>query len=116
MGEQEGSSLKPVRGKLGNSFRTSRSSRDLPPRTEGIGPLCTSMRPRKVTLQKSVSLPALEPEIRAKWNERWHIYDTRENKCTQLIHLMAYVQTQEQEHIAKRVKKAIADVPTHQWL
>merc|ERR1712039_211624 len=117
-----GASPTPIRGIRGSpgssmSRSMSRSFRpDSPPRTEGLGPLATSMRPRKVTLQKSISLPSLEPEIRANWNDRHHILDTSSNKNEQLLHLMAYVQTQEQQHIARRCKKKLVEVPTHEWL
>lgn len=89
-----------------------------PERSTGQGPLFTSLRPRKVTLKKATSLPALAaaPALRDNWNDRHHIRDTRDNKETQLLHLMTCVMTKDQDRIKRRVAQQMLEVPTHQWL
>eukprot|EP00929_Paragymnodinium_shiwhaense_P112089 TRINITY_DN80349_c0_g1_i1.p1 TRINITY_DN80349_c0_g1~~TRINITY_DN80349_c0_g1_i1.p1 ORF type:complete len:1424 (+),score=427.68 TRINITY_DN80349_c0_g1_i1:70-4341(+) len=87
-----------------------------PKRVTGEGPLATTMRPLKVSLNRSWTLPDLTPQIRPQWNDRFQIADTSSNKTEQLIHLMAYVQTQNQERIRKRVNEKLQEVPTEQLL
>merc|ERR1712093_713651 len=87
-----------------------------PARTMGEGPLATWMRPNKAVLSKSTSLPNIQEPIRAKWNDRHQIPDTKNNKSEQIIHLMAYVKTQESERIQRRVKQRMIEVPTGQWI
>merc|ERR1712226_230639 len=112
----DGNKVEPIRGGLAGS-RSMGSFRPSPvPRVEGVGPFGTSMWPRKVTLTKSTSLPMLDPEIRATWNDRHHILDTRDNKDSQLLHLISYVQTQDADRIKRMVKRKLVEVPTHQWL
>eukprot|EP00928_Gymnodinium_smaydae_P012827 TRINITY_DN14686_c0_g2_i1.p1 TRINITY_DN14686_c0_g2~~TRINITY_DN14686_c0_g2_i1.p1 ORF type:complete len:1389 (-),score=436.85 TRINITY_DN14686_c0_g2_i1:192-4307(-) len=88
----------------------------LPMRMTGEGPLKTNMRPQRVTLRKCTSLPLLSPQIRPQWNDRHQIKDTASNKTEQLIHLMAYVQTQSQQRIKIRVAQRMEEEPIGQWL
>merc|ERR1712232_271465 len=87
-----------------------------PLRVTGEGPLATSMRPLKVTMSRSQTLPDLTPQIRPQWNDRFQIADTMNNKTEQLIHLMAYVQTQNQQRIRNRVIEKLIEVPTEQLM
>jgi hypothetical protein len=90
--------------------------RGSPARVSGDGPLATTMRPMKVSLTRSTTLPDLTPPIRAQWNERFQIKDTVSNKTEQLIHLMAYVQTQQSERIERRISQKCFETPTIQLL
>jgi len=87
-----------------------------PERVTGEGPQATNMRPLKVVLAKSTSLPNLSPPLRALWNDRHEVKDTLDNKLDNMIHSLAYVQTQDQERIKKRVKQKVIEVPTHEWM
>mmetsp|Transcript_12214 Transcript_12214/g.30439 ORF Transcript_12214/g.30439 Transcript_12214/m.30439 type:complete len:438 (-) Transcript_12214:72-1385(-) len=87
-----------------------------PPRSFGQGHLKSAMRPRRVTLGKSNSLPALTKPLRANWNDRHHIWDHKGNKDEQVLHLMCYVNCQEQERVKKRVAQKMRQTPTLQWL
>eukprot|EP00927_Polykrikos_kofoidii_P066279 TRINITY_DN61908_c0_g1_i1.p1 TRINITY_DN61908_c0_g1~~TRINITY_DN61908_c0_g1_i1.p1 ORF type:complete len:1328 (+),score=228.30 TRINITY_DN61908_c0_g1_i1:204-4187(+) len=107
---------KPVRRRPQPESRPHGRKLGSPARSTGEGPLATSMRPLKVSLRSSMSLPDLTPPIRAMWNDRHQIQDISSNKTEQLLHLMSYVQTQEQERIKIRVAQNIAETPTDQWL
>jgi len=87
-----------------------------PPRARGDGPLATSMRPLKVMPRRYTSLPEIVSPIRAQWNERHQIADMEGNKTEQLIHLMAYVNTQEQERIQKRVTLKMREESIEQFV
>lgn len=89
---------------------------DLPDRVSGIGHLGLDMKPRKVFLPKSNSLPDINPQLRPNWNERHTMFDTIDNSTDQLIHLMKYVKVEEETRIARRVQKKLLEVPTEQWL
>jgi len=88
----------------------------MPNRTTGIGHLGSEMKPRKVFLPKSNSLPDINLKLRPNWNDRHTIFDNHGNKSDNLIHLMKYVKVEDETRIARRVKKKIEQVPTDQWL
>jgi hypothetical protein len=87
-----------------------------PDRTDGIGHLGTELKPRKVFLPKTNSLPDINPKLRPNWNERHTMFDTRDNATDQMIHLMKYVKVEDEIRIARRVRQKLIDHPTEQWL
>jgi len=87
-----------------------------PARVTGIGHLGTEMKPRKVWLPKSNSLPDINPKLRPNWNERHTMFDTRDNATDQLIHLMKYVKVEDEIRIGRRVRARLLKKPTEQWL
>lgn len=84
-------------------------------RTAGEGALCTFMRPRKVVLPKSNSLPALFMPLRANWNDRHQVLDHLGNRSEQLLHELCHVQCQAQERVKRRVAQKMQEVSTVQW-
>lgn len=96
--------------------RGPRSPAGAPPRVVGQGALHTSMRPRKVTMAKSNSLPSLFTPLRAQWNDRHQVPTHKGNKDEQTLHLMCYVQTQEAERCRRRVAKQMTETSTAQWI
>lgn len=85
-------------------------------RTEGLGHLGIEMKPRKVFLPKTNSLPDINPKLKANWNERHTIEQNMGNKTDNMVHLMKYVECQDEIRIARRVRKRLLAVPTEQWL
>merc|ERR1719440_2652096 len=85
-------------------------------RTSGVGHLATVMKPTKVFLPKTNSLPDINPKLRPNWNERHTMFDTIDNKTDNLIHSMKYVKVEDEIRIGRRVRKKLLEVPTEQWL
>lgn len=84
------------------------------PRTEGH--LLAGMRPRKVTLQKSSSLPTLRVGIRPSWHERHHVATHLGNSDSNMIYLYTKVLTQDMERIHNRCKQKMEEVSTLDWV
>jgi Ca2+-binding EF-hand superfamily protein len=85
-------------------------------RTSGVGHLATGMKPRKVFLPKTNSLPDINHQLRPNWNERHHMFETSATKTDNAIHLMKYVKVEDEIRIARRVRTKLIEVPTEQWL
>jgi Ca2+-binding EF-hand superfamily protein len=105
---------RPLR-KCAAQLSLSRSS-SFPDRTTGIGHLGLCMKPRKVALPKTNSVPDILPKLRQNWNERHEIFDTLGNKTDNLIHLMTYVKVEEKLRIERRVAKKMRQQSTEEWL
>jgi hypothetical protein len=85
-------------------------------RTTGVGHLGLSMKPRRVFLPKSNSLPDINPLLRANWNERHPQVETKYSSTDDMLHAMKYVKVEDNIRIARRCQKQILKVPTEQWL
>jgi len=108
----EGVTEQPIR----QEPRTKVPNQGLMGRTFGTGPLATSMRPKKVSLFKSNSLPALPRPLRNEWNDRHQVLEHGGNRDMNTLHQVIKIETQEQFKIAQRVAHLMREVPTMQWL
>lgn len=88
----------------------------LPSRASGQGSLFTSMRPRKVTMSKSNTLPELSQPLRANWNDRHHIHTHLGNSEEQALHLLGYVNVQAAERMKLRIAKKVQEMSTAEWI
>lgn len=106
---------KAIRREPPLEWRPSGHLANTPARTFGDGPLSTGMRPQKVTLTKSTSLPVILAPIRAQWNDRHQIKDYPSNKTEQLNHLVAYVNTQGSEILRRDVQQQMLTTSVAEW-
>lgn len=93
----------------------SSSQGSFPMRAVGTGHLCSTARPRKVTLSKSSSLPALGKQLRPNWNDRHMILEHMGNKDENMLHLMNHVKIEERERVKLRIAFKMREVPILQW-
>lgn len=94
---------------------TTRSSLASSRSMEKLGPLYTSMRPKKVELRHSASLPEIRRPLQPSWNDRHHISENKSNKSDNLLHMVSYVNTHVAERLRRDVREQIEETPTDQW-